>query len=166
MQISRLAACLAVFVSFGALAQIVDLDPDWKEVDVPPLPAFNRDKLVPVDMPPHITLKLGVDPATLSISSDSVVRYVMVAISNSGSVNAMYEGIRCMTGEVKVYARYSSSGQWKPVDNAQWRPLNDNQPSKHALAFARQAACDGVAPTSMSPAVIIQKLKSPPPQLR
>jgi hypothetical protein len=166
MQISKLVTCLAVFVSFGALAQIVDVDPDWKEVDVPPPPAFNRDKLVPVDMPPHITLKLGVDPATLSISSDSVVRYVMVATSSSGSVNAMYEGIRCMTGEVKVYARYSSSGQWKSVDNAQWRPLNDNQPSKHALAFARQAACDGVAPTSMSPAVIIQKLKSPPPQLR
>jgi hypothetical protein len=166
MQISRLAASLAVFVSFGAMAQLVELDPDWKEVDVPPPPAFNRDRLVPVDMPPHITLKLGIDPATLTISSDSVVRYVMVATSGSGSVNAMYEGIRCMTGEVKVYARYSSSGQWKPVDNAQWRPLNDNQPSKHALAFARQGACDGVAPTSMSPTVIIQKLKSPPAQLR
>jgi len=121
MQISRLVACLAVFVSWGALAQLVELDPDWKEVDVPPPPAFNRDKLVPIDMPPHITLKLGVDPATLSISSDSVVRYVMVATSSSGTINAMYEGIRCMTGEVKVYARFSSSGQWRSVDNPQWR---------------------------------------------
>ena len=166
MRISRLAAVLTTFAAFGAFGQLVELDPDWKEVDIPPPPAFNRDKLVPIDMPPHITLKLGVDPATISVTSDSVIRYVMVASSNSGSVNAMYEGIRCLTGQVKIYARYNSAGQWKPVDNPQWRPLNDNQPSKHALAMARQGACDGVALTSLSPAVIVQKLKSPTPQQR
>lgn len=166
MRISRVIAVLTVFVAWGALAQLTDLDPDWKETDVPPPPAFSRDKLVPVDMPPHVTLKFGVDPATLSITKDGVVRYVMVATSSSGNVNAMYEGIRCLTGEVKVYARYTSSGQWKAVDNPQWAPLNGNQPSKHALALARQGACEGRSATAASPTAIVQRLKSPASQER
>lgn len=117
-------------------------------------------------MPPHVTLKFGVDPATLSITKDGVVRYVMVATSSGGNVNAMYEGIRCLTGEVKVYARYTSSGQWKTVDNPQWAPLNGNQPSKHALALARQGACEGRSATAASPTAIVQRLKNPASQER
>lgn len=166
MRISRVIAVLTVFVAWGALAQLTDLDPDWKETDVPPPPAFSRDKLVPVDMPPHVTLKFGVDPVTLSITKDGVVRYVMVATSSGGNVNAMYEGIRCLTGEVKVYARYTSSGQWKTVDNPQWAPLNGNQPSKHALALARQGACEGRSATAASPTAIVQRLKNPASQER
>lgn len=167
MRIRKLAVMVVTLMFFGgASAQLSSLDPDWKEIDVPPPPAFNKDKLVPVDMPPHVTLKLGVDPATLSISNDGVVRYVMVATSSAGTINAMYEGIRCLTGEVKVYARYSASGQWKAVENPQWAPLNGNQPSKHAAALARQGACDGRAATAASPTEIIQKLKSPALQQR
>ena len=87
MRIRKLAVMVMTLMIFGgASAQLSSLDPDWKEVDVPPPPAFNKDKLVPVDMPPHVTLKLGVDPATLSISNDGVVRYVMVATSSAGTI--------------------------------------------------------------------------------
>ena len=116
----------------------VVLDPDWTESEVPPPPRFNKDKLVPIDMPKYVSLKFGVDPATLAITPDGIVRYVMVATNVSGSINAMYEGIRCATGEVKTYARYASNGEWSTVAEPQWRELNSNQPSKHALALARQ----------------------------
>ena len=36
-----------------------------------------------------------------------MVRYVVVATSDSGAVNAIYEGIRCDTGRFKVYARHN-----------------------------------------------------------
>lgn len=137
-------------------------DPDWKELEVPPPPAFNKDKLIPIDMPPYVTLKFGVDPTSLAISKDGIVRYVMVATNSTGSVNAMYEGIRCASGEFKTYSRFNSSGQWTAVKDPQWRPLNDNNTSKHALALARNGACnERSAPASSVPA-IVTGLKSNP----
>jgi len=140
-------------------AEIVPLDPDWQETEVPPPPAFSRDKLLPLNMPIYVTLQFGVDPATISVSADGVVRYVVVASNASGSVNAFYEGIRCGTGEVKTYARASNTGAWTLIKDAQWRGLTDNQPSKHAWVFARQAACEGRAAAASSAQDIIRAMK-------
>jgi len=146
----------------SAFAQLVDMDPDWKELEVPPPPAFKTDGLVYVDMPRYVTVKLGVDPETLRITNDGIVRYVMVATSPSGSTNATYEGIRCLTGEVKTYARYGTTGKWNALADPQWKPLNGNQPSLHALALARQGACLGRSAAAPSAEAIISTLKNPP----
>ena len=88
-------------------AQLAADDPDWKEVDAPAPPEFDLKRLVAVDVPVGGELKFGVDPATITIGKDWVVRYVLVASSRSGNFNAMYEAIRCATGEYKTYARRS-----------------------------------------------------------
>ena len=152
----------ATFWALTTTAQTVEKNPDWKEVDVPPAPAFSKDRLIPVDMPPFVSLKFGVDPATLTVTSDGVVRYVMVAANASGATNAMYEGIRCSTGEFKTYARFSAAGEWSRVNDPQWRPLNDNNTSRHALALARLGACEGRSAAASNPAQIITTLKNPP----
>jgi CNP1-like family len=117
-------------------------NPDWKEEQAPPPPAFSKDALVKIDMPPHVSVKVGVDPNTVVVGSDGVVRYVVVMINASGSVNAAFEGIRCASDEVKTYARWSSAGTWAVLNDPPWKGINDNMPSKHAYAFARQGACD------------------------
>jgi len=142
-----------------AQAQGPALDPDWKESEVPAPPAFSKDHLLMVDMPRYVTLKFGVDPATLAIMPEGIVRYVMVAVNGNGSVSAMYEGIRCATGQVKTYARSSSSGSWSAMQDPQWNDLNGTQPSKHALAFARQGACDSRATAASTVADIIRAMK-------
>ena len=161
MRNSALPVLGLLFAALNAFGQLVDADSDWKEVEVPPPPAFKTDGLVFIDMPQHISTKLGVDPETLRITNDGIVRYVMVSTSPGGSINATYEGIRCLTGEVKMYARYGASAKWRALVDPQWRPLNDNQPSMHALALARQGACEGRAATAQSAAAIISKLKNP-----
>lgn len=148
-----------VVCGLGAQAQGLVDNPDWQETDVPAPPAFSTDHLIAIDMPPYVSLKFGVDPATLAITPDGIVRYVMVVTNASGSVNAMYEGIRCATGEVKTYARASSSGAWSLVKEPQWRDFSDNLPSKHAIAFARQGACDGRAAAASTVADIVRALK-------
>ena len=160
-------AGLALGAASHAMAQVFVEDPDWKEMDVPSAPSFNKDKLIPVEMPSYVSLRFGVDPATLTLTHDGVIRYVMVAQSNGsssggGTLSAMYEGIRCAAGEFKTYARFSASGQWAPVSNPQWRPLNDNNTSKHALALARQGACDGRSAMARSVQAIVSALKNPP----
>jgi hypothetical protein len=162
MKLDKLIWLGLTLVVLSASAQLVT-DPDWKETEVPPPPSFSTDRLIPIEMPKYVSLRLGVDPATFAITPDGIVRYVVVATNASGSVSAMYEGIRCASGEVKTYARYASSGQWSPVSDPQWRALNDNQPSRHALALARQGVCEGRAATANSAAAIVRALKYPKP---
>ena len=145
----RLALAATLCVAAGAASaqnnnNVAALEVDWLEEAVPPPPSFNLQKLVAIDMPNFTSLKFGVDPETIVISNDGVVRYIMVATSESGVINAMYEGIRCTTGEVKTYARYNASG-WEKVNDAKWTDLQAKKPSYHAKAFARQGGCDGRA---------------------
>lgn len=161
MQIKkRLWLALAMVVS-SALAQAREEGSQWLEAPVPPAPAFGKAPLVSIEMPPYVSLRFGVDPESLVIGNDGVLRYVMVATSPTGAMNAMYEGIRCATGEVKTYALYGAAGQWAMVADPKWRGLNDNMPSKHALALARQGACESRSSTARSVQVIINELKHP-----
>jgi hypothetical protein len=155
-----LAMATCLLLAGNACAQLVDLDPDWKELEVPPPTKFSTERLVPIDMPRYVTVKIGVDPESLSVGTDGIIRYVVVAVSQSGNVNAMYEGLRCLQGEVKTYARFGSDDKWAAVEGAQWLPLNGNQRSMHALALARQGACDGRSASASSPETIIRKLKT------
>ena len=133
---------------------------EWVEVAVPEAPAFSTTNGIAIDMPRHVSVKVAVDPATLAIGSDGVVRYVATMTNTSGSVSAVYEGIRCTTDEVKTYARWSSSGQWTRTTEPTWKEINSNLPSKHAYAIARQGACE-VRLARNSVADIVRALKAP-----
>ncbi|MGE0330731.1 MAG: CNP1-like family protein [Ramlibacter sp.] len=144
-----LAAGLAFFC-IAAAAQLTPVDPDWKELEAPPPPAFELSRLVPFDVSINSALQFGVDPATISIGRDGVVRYVIVARSSSGTITAMYEGMRCNTGEVRTYARYNASAGWARATGSEWRSMFGNAPARHTLMFARQGGCTGnAAPSSV-----------------
>lgn len=133
-------------------------NPDWTEEQVPAPPQFSKDRLIPLDMPAHVSVLVGVDPQTIVVGSDGVVRYVIVMTNTSGSSSAVYEGIRCISDEVKTYARLSASGQWSMLSNPAWKAVNDNMPSHHAQAFARQGGCQNRLATSQQE--IIKALKA------
>lgn len=159
MRVSVIALC--ALIATQTYAQLVDLDPDWKEQIVAPPATYRVDRLIAIEMPRYVTMKIGLDPDSLTISKDGIVRYVVVATSEGGSRSAMFEGIWCRTGEVKVYARHGSDGKWSPVEDAQWRPLSGNQRSMHALALARQGVCNGRSAAASSADAIIRKLMQP-----
>jgi hypothetical protein len=145
------AAC-----SLSAHAQLVDTDPDWKEAEAPPPPALRTEKLVPIDMGSSV-LRWGVDPASITIGNDRVVRYVVVARGQGGAVNALYEGLRCNTSEVKLYARHAGD-KWVPASGADWKPLDiRDAATRHSLAIARNGACIGHG-TNRSPVEIARDL--------
>jgi hypothetical protein len=133
---------------------------DWNEADVPP-PAYDISKLLIFEVTRSSPLVYGVDPASLSISkADGVVRYVVVASSPAGAKNVMYEGLRCSTGEVKIYARAKPDGSWVAVVNPEWKSVYDTSLPRHSLRFAQLAACQSSAPAS-SVRELVRKLKSP-----
>jgi hypothetical protein len=140
----------------AAQAQVPADDPDWREAEAPPAPALKLDGLIPLDISGS-ALRFGVDPTSIRIGEDGIVRYIVVATSATGVVNAIYEGIRCDNGQVKVYARHSAAGGWNVVKDAKWRPLQDQ---RYSLVIARTGACTGRA-ANQSPARIVRDLRTP-----
>jgi len=119
--------------------------PEWKEAEVPPPPQFEVGRLMALEMPPYMSLKFGVDPKTITIAPDGVVRYVVVAYRDgSDTVNAFYEGVRCSSEEYKTYARYTGSG-WSTVPASEWKRIDDRN-SIYTAELARQSLCQGHAP--------------------
>lgn len=152
-----LACTLGASVSVLAFGPLVD-NPDWKETDAPPPPAFSQSRLLPIEMPPYMNLRFGVDPATLSVTGDGVVRYVVVASRPGGAVNAFYEAVRCATNEMKTYARYDD-GAWHPVATPEWKNI-DAMNSRYTAQLARQGLCRGRAPRA-SVGDMVRELKNP-----
>ena len=157
----KLAVAALGLCSAAAFAQIVTPDPEWKEQAVPPPPALQTQGLLEVDIGAGSELRFGVDPKSIAIGEDRVVRYVVVATSRSGAVNATYEGLRCDKGEYRIYARHGGQG-WRAVQ-ADWRSLQDGVEARRALAVARAGACQGRTPND-SPAQIVKDLSAPPGQ--
>lgn len=146
--------------AFSAGAQLIpDIHIDWKENEAPPPPPLRTRNLVPIDVA-GTSLRFGVDPESISIGSDGVVRYVVVATSNSGAVNGIYEGLKCNSGEVKVYARHNPDSGWVPAGNSEWRDVYSIPNTRYSLAIARSGACRQRA-ANVSPAQILQDLRLP-----
>ena len=120
----RLAMGACLVISMQAIAQYADLDrADWKEDAAPPPPAYSTRGLIDIEMPRGASVKMGIDPKTITINhATGIVRYVVVARGPS-AVNAFYEGIRCATGEYRVYARQVQGGNWTPSEDEGWKPM-------------------------------------------
>jgi len=156
-----LLALLMTNAASTANAQVF-IDPaDWKESDVPPPPAYDMGKLLTFEVTRSSPLVYGVDPASVSISkTDGIVRYVVVATTAAGAKNVIYEGLRCSTGQVRIYARGNPDGSWTSVTNSEWKSVYDLSLPRHSLRFARVAACDSAAPVS-NVRELVRKLKNP-----
>ena len=149
----ELLACVCALLAGATAAQMLPDDPDWKEVEVPRPPPVRTSGLIDLDVP-GATLRFGIDPASVSIGTDRVVRYVVVATSRTGTVNAMYEGLRCNTGQVRVYARHNPDSGWVPTRSEEWQALHSVPHSRHSLAVARTGACIGQGPSGSADQIV------------
>ncbi|MDM7456081.1 MAG: CNP1-like family protein, partial [Tepidimonas sp.] len=100
-----------------------------------------------------------------TLGPDGVIRYVIVAQSASGTLNAWYEGLRCATAQVKTYAHWNPGppGQWRANPSAQWRDLGGEFASRPAVALERNGFCDGPTPTG-PPADMLRTLRVGQPE--
>lgn len=126
----------------GALAQDKS---DWerenedrlKQADeqVVPPPALDKARLIELKLGPAAVTDFHyyVDPATVSVGADRIVRYVVVGRSASGVENVRFEGIRC-PGEYRIYAVGRPDGSWggQPTE-WRWVP-KEARAAENALA--------------------------------
>ena len=126
-----------------------DFDDDtktWKEVETQ-LPSIPKEAdLMPFPVSGASAYHFSVDRKALSIGSDGVFRYTLVAVSASGVRNVSYEGIRCETSERKTYAIARDDGTWTRARNAAWTPVLEVGNNRQQAALMKEYFCpDGSA---------------------
>ncbi len=162
MGVSLIAALLH-FTPAGAQTQFEedfdDTTKPWQEIAVQ-LPAMpNRATLVPVYVSPTATQTFAVAPETISVGSDDVVRYVLIARSASGAENISYEGLRCASLEHKSYAFGHTDGSWTRSRRTDWVVISGSGANRQHAALAESYFCDGRMVAGPA-ADIIKRLKT------
>lgn len=144
---SRVCAKLLMLCALGSTGVLAQTT--WQENEMELPPPLNRSQLIPFDMNIRTELQFSVDASSVSIGSDRVVRYVLLARSGGGTENILYEGLRCETAEARNYARWNAAEQrWVPsTASTPWRALSGVAASLPAARLAYLALCDGPSPT-------------------
>lgn len=98
----------------------------WNEVQhqLPPYP--KPENFIPITLGARSGNEFFVDYASVSAGADGVVRYGMVVRSPSGAETVSFEGMRCVTGERKLYAfghKDDKGGEWSRNRHAKWEPI-------------------------------------------
>jgi len=164
-QARRLATALLGLASAGLMAPAAhalnqpEEAPPWQEAQVTPPASFSTESVAAFVLEAQSNMRLGIDPKTLTIDPDGVVRYVLVAKSSQGALNVLYEGIRCASAEVKVYARWDNVSSWNTSGKAEWEPLSYRGTTRRAMQMARGGVCEGKVPNG-TPARILRALQA------
>ncbi|MDR0379902.1 MAG: CNP1-like family protein [Candidatus Accumulibacter sp.] len=108
----------------------------WQEIEVV-LPAFPQpENLIPVDIDAVTTsMRFLIDEKSISVDSDEVIRYSLVALSPSGARNVSYEGMRCAAAERRVYAFGQADGTWSKARSNQWVRIQGSRSSYQVVLF-------------------------------
>lgn len=131
----------------------------WVELDVklPPFP--KTENLIPFDVSAASSNRFYIDPQSIAIGSDGVVRYTLVIKGSGGGENISYEGIRCEMQQQKYYAFGRRDGTWSNARSSEWRRVEYKDVNRqHGVLFADYLCLDRKVPVK-SPADAIRRLK-------
>lgn len=118
-------------------------DKPWQEVAVQLPAAPKQENLLPFHVSATATQTFAIDSQSLSVGTDGVVRYTLVATSESGAKNVSYEGIRCASYEHKLYAFGRPDGSWSISRRDQWERINTNTANRQHAALFKDYFCLG-----------------------
>jgi hypothetical protein len=125
-----------------------DWDRDAVDAKVTPkeqavtLPAYPRDSdLVEFRVGATRSHHFFVDPTTLDVGADGVVRYALVVRTEGGANNVSYEGIRCATYEKRVYAVGTPQRKWVEARRSVWETIQPNRANEYQAILYTEYFC-------------------------
>lgn len=131
----------------------------WRELEVklPPYPGSGN--IIAFDVSAASSNRFYIDPESISVGSDGVVRYTVVVRSPGGAENISYEGIRCETREQKYYAFGRRDGTWANARSGEWRYIEYKDINRqHGVLYIDYFCPDKKKPVG-SPKDIINRFK-------
>lgn len=119
------------------------------------LPPYPRDEnLVEFDVSSATRNRHFVDTASISVGADQVVRYTVVVKAAGGAKNVSFEGMRCGTGERRLYAYGHSGGSWSKARHGGWERVKfSSLLSYHKALFEDHFCRDGITVRNAAEAV-------------
>lgn len=150
---SHLKTCLAAvgLLVLPAASAVAGFDDDyeakqWEEVEVqlpgPPV----EQSLAAFYVSAASDNRFFIDPASISVGGDGVVRYTLVVVTPGGARNVSFEGMRCETREKRLYAFGRPDGSWSKSRNSQWERVREATTNRHHAALFQEYFCpDGIA---------------------
>lgn len=118
-----------------------ELKKERVEVQVKP-PAYPKEgNLLQFDAGAATQHRFLIDPESISVGDDGVVRYTLVVKTAGGSTNVSFEGMRCDSRELKVYAFGRRDGNWIPARDPQWRRIEYQEVNRQHGALYTDILC-------------------------
>jgi hypothetical protein len=151
LRLAHFSGVCAALLLFSASTAVVaqsrfeeefdDADKPWQEIAIqlpaPPL----AENLLPFPVTATATQSFAIDAKSLTVGSDGVIRYTMVATSVAGARSISYEGIRCASYERKLYAFGQPDGSWSRSRRDQWERISSTGVNRHHAALAKDYFC-------------------------
>lgn len=128
------------------------------------LPAMPNDAdLIPFTVNDSADFRFSVDPKSLSVGVDRVVRYTVVITSPGGGRNVSYEGMRCDSFERRIYATLPKGATaWVPnmgEERDLWMRMQTRARNAYAATLATDYFCEGRT-VAGKPEQIIRDMKA------
>lgn len=116
-----------LLLSLPAHAGLFGIDPEekkpWVEGETV-LPAYPvTQNLLPFEVSATRN-QYFVDANSISVGKDGVIRYTVVVNTPGGATNISFEGMRCETGERRLYAYGHPDRTWSKAQTALWQEIN------------------------------------------
>lgn len=140
-------AALLVWAAGSAVAEVEEdfRLPRWEEAEVGFPMAPNQADCLSFYVSAATVNRFCVDAKSLSVGQDGVVRYTLIISAPSGVRNVSFEGMRCETREVRLYALGQSDGSWSKSRGERWRRISEAGANRHhATLFLEHFCPDGV----------------------
>jgi hypothetical protein len=118
-----------------------DKDKPWVEVAIQLPAAPKPENLLPFYVSQIATQSFAIDANSLTLGADGVIRYTLLATSESGAKNISYEGIRCASYEKKLYAFGRPDGTWSRSRRDQWERIAANAANRQHAALFKDYFC-------------------------
>jgi hypothetical protein len=121
-------------IDFGA-------EKDRQEADVVPPAPPQAANLVRYEIGRPSSMTFHVDPASVSLAQDGVIRFTSVAKGEGSAQNVAFEGIRCDTRAYKTYAYGKADGTWYVLKDPQWKVLRSLTTDGYRFALYQDYFC-------------------------
>ncbi|MDZ7584627.1 MAG: CNP1-like family protein [Thiobacillus sp.] len=145
---------LTVHAEWGQFDFEFENEKPWVELSAQLPPPPKPENLVGFDVSPATQNRYFVDTASISVGEDKVVRYSVVIEAAGGAKNVSFEGMRCATGERRLYAYGQPDGSWSKARNGRWEGIKFRSLLSYHKALYEDHFCpDGINVRNASEAV-------------
>lgn len=137
----------------------------WAELEVrlPPFP--KAQNLISFEVSGASGNRFYIDPESISIGSDGVVRYTLVIKGPGGGENISYEGMRCDLRQQKYYAFGRRDGSWSNARSSEWRRIEYRDMNRqHGVLYADYFCPDVKRPVKSTAEAVNRFKYGPPPR--